>query len=70
MALPPNQCFEPTVHQRCWWVPAWLRAVAAAQAQRLGTTMKALAAILSFALLPAAFGATELVMYESVTMKA
>lgn len=32
--------------------------------------MKTLAAILSFAVLPAAFGATELVMYEGVTIKA
>ncbi len=29
-----NQCFEPTAHQRRWWVPFALRASAAAQAQR------------------------------------
>jgi hypothetical protein len=34
LRLLPNQCFEPTAHQRRWWGPSALRAPAAAQAQR------------------------------------
>ncbi len=44
-ALPHNQCFEPTAHQRCWWVPSALRAPAAAQAQRYVSAPSVLGAV-------------------------